>query len=159
MKKLVIVLFLLIGAPVFVFAQSTNQKVSPAELQKQIQALLKQIEELQKQVITLQVELVRSEIPTQTEAPEAAAAASEITPPELTRNLSRGSSGDDVRKLQEFLAKDKDIYPEGLLTGFFGPRTETAVKKWQGKYGIEQVGVIGPKTLSKFRELGRGGIQ
>ena len=117
MKKFVIVLFLLIGAPVFVFAQSTNPKVSPVELQKQIQALLKQIEELQKQVITLQVELVRSEIPTQAEVPKAVTAASEITPPELTRNLSRGSSGDDVRKLQEFLAKDKELDPEGLITG------------------------------------------
>ncbi|MBI2640367.1 MAG: fibronectin type III domain-containing protein, partial [Candidatus Sungbacteria bacterium] len=84
---------------------------------------------------------------------------SEATPPELTRSLSRGSSGDDVRKLQEFLARDKDIYPEGLLTGFFGPLTEAAVKKWQEKHGVESVGIVGPKTIAKFQDIGRGVVQ
>jgi chitodextrinase/peptidoglycan hydrolase-like protein with peptidoglycan-binding domain len=84
---------------------------------------------------------------------------SEATPPELTRSLSRGSSGDDVRRLQAFLAKDKEIYPNGLITGFFGPLTEAAVKKWQEKHNIESVGIVGPKTLARFQDIGRGVIQ
>ncbi len=64
----------------------------------------------------------------------------------FNRNLSRGSKGEDVSNLQKLLAKDKAIYPEGLITGLFGPATERAVKKFQAKYKLPQVGIVGPKT-------------
>ena len=67
----------------------------------------------------------------------------------FTRDLSRGSKGEDVRNLQKLLAKDKSIYPEGLVTGLFGPLTEKAVKKFQAKYNLPQVG----KVSSATREL------
>ncbi len=51
------------------------------------------------------------------------------------------------------LATDPEIYPEGLITGYFGPLTRRAVKRFQKIAGIEQVGVVGPKTLSKINEL------
>lgn len=73
--------------------------------------------------------------------------------PEFTRSLSLGMRGNDVRSLQEYLAQDSNIYPEGLATGYFGAKTETAVKKWQKKYGIDPVGVVGPKTIAKFKEI------
>ena len=71
-----------------------------------------------------------------------------LSVPEITftRSLGLGSQGDDVKSLQEFLAKDIDVYPEGLLTGYFGKLTEAAVIKFQAKHGIDQVGVVGPKT-------------
>lgn len=78
----------------------------------------------------------------------------------LLRHLRKGMSGDDVKELQEILASDPDIYPEGFLTGFFGALTEKAVKKFQKKHGIEDVGEVGPKTLArikKFFEEGAGG--
>ena len=62
-------------------------------------------------------------------------------------------SGEDVRTLQEMLATDPDIYPEGLVTGFFGPLTEKAVKKFQEKSGISNVGRVGPQTLSRINQL------
>lgn len=71
---------------------------------------------------------------------------SEITGPTITRPLEQGSSGEDVKKLQGFLKKSPDIYPEGLETGFFGPATENAVKKLQEKHGLEATGTLGPKT-------------
>src|SRR3989344_4046275 len=74
----------------------------------------------------------------------------------LTRELSQGASGDDVTALQEFLAKDKDVYPEGLATGYFGGLTVQAVKRFQAKYGISQVGKVGPQTLLKLQELMSG---
>lgn len=74
-------------------------------------------------------------------------------PPELSKSLSLGSKGEDVKKLQEFLAQDKEIYPEGLVTGYFGMLTQAAVKKWQAKNDIEAVGIVGPKTRAKFNEL------
>ncbi|MBU6431100.1 peptidoglycan-binding protein, partial [Patescibacteria group bacterium] len=66
--------------------------------------------------------------------------------PAFNRNLSRGSRGEDVRNLQKLLAQDKTIYPEGLVTGVFGPATEKAVKKFQIKYNLPPVGAIGPLT-------------
>lgn len=160
MKNLFILLLLTLFLPFLVFAQVSNQPFSTVDLQKQIQDLLKQVEALQKQVSTLQAELGKEpETPSASAATPASTAAPDSTPPELTRSLSFGSSGDDVRKLQEFLAKDKEIYPEGLLTGFFGPRTEQAVKKWQEKHGIEGVGTVGPKTIAKFQDIGRGVVR
>lgn len=75
---------------------------------------------------------------------------------ELLKNLGQGASGDDVKTLQALLAGDSEIYPEGKITGFFGPLTVKALKKFQAKHGIEQVGFAGPKTLKKLNELLKG---
>jgi murein L,D-transpeptidase YcbB/YkuD len=72
----------------------------------------------------------------------------------LKRELRRGSQGDDVRELQKILAQDKEIYAEGEVTGFFGERTEAAVKRLQAKLGIVSsgepistgYGLVGAKT-------------
>ena len=72
----------------------------------------------------------------------------------LTNDLSRGSQGADVEKLQQFLAQDSSIYPEGLVTGYFGPATERAVKRFQAKYGIS-VGRVGPQTRAKLQEVSK----
>lgn len=72
------------------------------------------------------------------------------------RSLTRGMSGDDVRDLQELLAQDPSIYPEGLITGFFGPATERAMKKFQKKHGLEQAGIFGPRTRALIHKLFEG---
>ncbi|MEK7246025.1 MAG: peptidoglycan-binding protein, partial [Pseudomonadota bacterium] len=64
---------------------------------------------------------------------------------------------DEVEELQKFLKQFPDIYPEGLVTGFFGPRTEEAVKRLQERAGIEAEGIVGPKTRAKLNELVTGG--
>ncbi len=66
--------------------------------------------------------------------------------PVFNKNLSRGSKGEDVSNLQRLLAQDKAIYPEGIVSGVFGPMTEIAVKKFQAKYNLPQVGRVGPAT-------------
>ncbi|MEK7209486.1 MAG: peptidoglycan-binding domain-containing protein, partial [Patescibacteria group bacterium] len=71
---------------------------------------------------------------------------------DFPRSLSLGMRGNDVRSLQEFLARDPQIYPERSVTGFFGPRTREAVKKWQQKNGLEAIGIVGPKTIAKIKE-------
>lgn len=65
----------------------------------------------------------------------------------LSRQLEVGSSGTDVRALQAFLAKDPAIYPEGLITGYYGPLTMAAVAKFQARNNISAVGRVGPLTL------------
>ena len=69
------------------------------------------------------------------------------------KQLCAGMSGDDVKTLQALLAADPQIFPEGRITGFFGPLTANAVRRFQKKHGFEQVGCVGPKTLKKLNEL------
>jgi peptidoglycan hydrolase-like protein with peptidoglycan-binding domain len=71
----------------------------------------------------------------------------------LITTLRQGSNGDAVKTLQALLAADPSIYPEGNISGFFGSLTAKAVKRFQKKHGLEQVGNVGPKTLEKLREL------
>jgi murein L,D-transpeptidase YcbB/YkuD len=70
----------------------------------------------------------------------------------FTRGLTVGSRGDDVTALQKIL-KDEGVYPDGLVTGYFGQATRAAVKKFQAKYGIAQVGNVGPTTRAKLNEI------
>ena len=56
--------------------------------------------------------------------------------------LRRGSTGDDVKKMQAKLGLTAD--------GDFGPGTEAALKKWQADNGLTADGVAGPKTLAKL---------
>ncbi len=67
--------------------------------------------------------------------------------------LRTGSSGDEVKLLQKILASDPTLYPEGLVTGFFGSLTEAAVKRLQAKFKLEQVGAVGPQTLARINEI------
>lgn len=77
----------------------------------------------------------------------------------FNNDLVLGQQNDDVRRLQELLAGDKYLYPEGLVTGFFGPATERAVKRFQAKYNLLQVGRAGPMTRAKLQEVFAGKIE
>ncbi|MDE1925550.1 MAG: peptidoglycan-binding protein, partial [Patescibacteria group bacterium] len=61
--------------------------------------------------------------------------------------LRLGDKGDGVKLLQTMLAADPSVYPQGIISGFFGPMTAEALKLYQQKHGLERVGFIGPKTL------------
>jgi len=52
--------------------------------------------------------------------------------------LRKGSTGDQVKELQEYL----DITADGI----FGPMTETAVKQFQRSNGLAVDGIVGPIT-------------
>ena len=65
----------------------------------------------------------------------------------LYRQLDLGMSGSDVGVLQSFLAKDVTIYPQGLVTSYFGSLTKSAVSNFQARNGLDTVGRVGPLTL------------
>jgi peptidoglycan hydrolase-like protein with peptidoglycan-binding domain len=65
----------------------------------------------------------------------------------LNRQLSLGMSGADVTALQSFLAQDQTLYPQGLVTGYYGFLTKAAVSNFQTRNGIANVGRVGPATL------------
>lgn|SRR3989344_1974751 len=79
-------------------------------------------------------------------------------------SVSLGSRGDEVKRLQEFLARDKEVYPEGIANGNFGPLTKKALTAFQLKYGIIKKstdpgsGVLGPKTRARINELVASGV-
>ena len=71
----------------------------------------------------------------------------------ITKSLKVGSQNSEVKALQQALAQDKTIYPEGLATGYYGPATRNAIIRFQKKYGIEPVGYVGPLTRKKLNEI------
>jgi len=78
-------------------------------------------------------------------------------------NISFGSSGEQVSCLQDFLKNQgQDIYPEGLVTGYFGSLTRQAVIRFQEKYASEILvpvdlangtGYVGQMTRNKINSL------
>ncbi len=79
----------------------------------------------------------------------------------ITKWLYLGSSNTEVATLQQILAKDATVYPEGKITGYFGNLTQKALQAFQCKYNIvcsgtpdsTGYGATGPKTRAKLNEL------
>lgn len=73
--------------------------------------------------------------------------------------LRRGSRGDEVRKLQTRLI---DLgFLDDAADGIFGPKTERAVRDFQGSAGLAVDGLVGPNTQAALARSepgsGRGG--
>lgn len=67
--------------------------------------------------------------------------------------LSRESTGEEVKLLQKILASDREIYPEGYITGYYGEMTEQAVRRFQNKYNLQETGQVDEVTKNKFNEI------
>lgn len=78
----------------------------------------------------------------------------------FTRNLWLGSRGEDVKRLQSFLI-DRGFLLPGYDTGYYGPLTQAAVKRFQAAEGIVSYGspnttgygVVGPHTRSVLNSV------
>lgn len=106
-------------APSFAMAQSgttTPDAARVAELRTQIAALLAQITELQARIADLKKQTVQVQL-------------------EIASTTNVGSQGDQVKLLQLYLAQDPTLYPEGLVTGYFGAKTQKALERYEAKYG------------------------
>ena len=72
--------------------------------------------------------------------------------------LTRGMSGDDVKRFQRFLLAickyDKSI-PGVRVNGVFDELTEKSVYKLQQDYGFDLNGIVGPLLWKKVVELSK----
>ncbi len=71
----------------------------------------------------------------------------------LSAQMGLGSRGDQVTSLQQFLATNPYIYPEGIVSGFYGGLTQKAVTQFQVNYDLPQVGRVGPMTLARMNSV------
>lgn len=79
----------------------------------------------------------------------------------VTTSADLGSRGAHVTAIQTFLAGNAQFYPEGLITGYYGPLTAAAVRRFQVFYGIVSSGTpgttgfgrVGPVTLARMNAL------
>jgi peptidoglycan hydrolase-like protein with peptidoglycan-binding domain/N-acetylmuramoyl-L-alanine amidase len=83
--------------------------------------------------------------------PAAASASCTAFMHQLELDTTDATTSGEVTKLQTLLAKDTSIYPEGKVTGYFGPSTKRAVQSFQTKKGITTptsagYGRVGPIT-------------
>ena len=118
--------------------------------QSLIQQLLEQIESLKKQIAELRAKIGNNN-------PVVGCSS-------LNINISFGmTNNNEVRCLQNFLkAQGQEIYPEGLITGYFGSLTHKAVIRFQEKYASEILtplglskgtGYVGPLTRIKVNQI------
>ena len=105
---------------VFVTATTTADRDGMLDL---IERLTKQIEELKKQL-----------------------AAKRINESNLTDGLKKGVRHEDVIKIQKLLATDFTVYPEGIITGYYGEMTRRAVINFQQRHGLLATGEINYET-------------
>jgi hypothetical protein len=132
----------IIGGAVVVAAPSASAQTAE-QLQTQIKELLAKVAELTRQLNVLQGQGTPPAPPGQIVSAEHRICNL------LARNLAQGARGDDVTSLQEFLRQGG--YLSANATGFFGPMTAEAVRRWQAAEGVQAVGSIGPISRERIR--------
>lgn len=70
----------------------------------------------------------------------------------LQQEAVYGATNDSIEKIQTLLATDPLIYPDGITSGFFGPKTQAAIRNLQARFGMDPVGVVGPSTATLLME-------
>ena len=118
-----------VAAPHVVAAESTNPAKSQSDSSAKIEQLMKLITELKGKLSAAQGQVQ-----------------------ELMSNLSEGAQGDDVLKAQEILASDPAVF-KVKPTGYFGPMTKEAIKKFQERYGLPVTGELDEATRAALQEL------
>ena len=133
----------LLGFMIF-FSPALSSADTIAELQVQVQALLQQLELMQSGGGGLQ--------------PTYSAPSYGLICLNVRMNLGPGSrdvsTGGEVSRLQRFLSQNPRWYPEGDITGYYGPLTVRAVQRFQADRGLISYGdpyttgfgSVGPRT-------------
>lgn len=83
----------------------------------------------------------------------------------ISSQLDFGDRGGEVTELQAYLATNASIYPEALVTGYYGQLTKAAVERFQTAQGIVSQGTpvttgygrVGPLTRASINAKLLGG--
>jgi len=83
----------------------------------------------------------------------------------ISTQLELGDRGSEVTELQAFLSRDVNLYPSGLVTGYFGQLTKAGVERFQAAHGIVSSGTpattgygrVGPRTMAAINAQLAGG--
>jgi peptidoglycan hydrolase-like protein with peptidoglycan-binding domain len=67
--------------------------------------------------------------------------------------MRQGTTSNQVALLQTLLAGNSGFYPEQIVTGFYGSKTASAVKRFQKKNGLSQTGIVDAATLNALNAL------
>lgn len=124
--KAILLLFFFVWLPFVLAADLPPQKKDTDSIQEQINAIQQKLD-----LLWLEYFKIVDNLPIIKEISE-----------KFKNEIAYGSSGEDVRLLQGFLSNFLDIYPEKIITGYFGGLTEKAVKRFQKKYGLELTGKL-----------------
>jgi len=100
-------------------AGAATQNLTLEEIQTLIVELRNQIQEIIKKLAGLGIKPLTASL--------------NNTANQITRDWKYGQSGAEVKLIQAALAKDPQVYPQGLVTGYFGDLTRAAVKRFQIK--------------------------
>lgn len=125
-------------APFMVSAQTTEL----TEALKRMDAIIAEMNALRSEFSKL-----ASQVGVSTPAP---AVQGTVSGGVLGDDLAYGSTNDDIARIQRLLATDPTIYEYGVDSGFFGPKTQEAIRRFQSRFGLDTVGVIGPSTRALF---------
>lgn len=71
-------------------------------------------------------------------------------------NLDIGSSGNEVRQIQEQLnaiSNNYPLIPKIIADGIYGERTQDAVRTFQSAFGLPQTGIVDYRTWYKIQEI------
>ncbi len=71
----------------------------------------------------------------------------------FVRTLVGGSSGTDVSLVQRSFATDPSIYPQGIVSGYWGSFTQSAFLRFQNEYQLAQTGIFDAATREILNRL------
>jgi len=135
--------------PSYSFSLSVSVE-NQEEEEKLIEELIARIAEIQTQIAEIRAKI-------------AAILGKQVSCQKFDQNLYFGMENEQVRCLQELLKEQgREIYPQGLVTGYFGYLTQSAVIRFQERFAEEILepldltsgtGFVGQMTISKLNEL------
>ena len=130
------------GRLYFYSFEAQNLGNNAQDEQVAIKTLQQRIEELKRQVASLQLQLAMLKTNQNNQ-----------TCSVFSQDLSYGMKSNVVKCLQQFLTNlGPEIYPEKLITGYYGPLTMAAVKRYQALKGIITTGYFGPLTRAQVNQ-------
>lgn len=128
--------------------EATTVASNPQVEQQIIFKLQRKIEELQRQIASLQLQLAMLK-----NAQNISISQDNLSCSLFVGDLFYGMTSGEVKCLQRFLVDlGSDIYPEKLITGYYGPLTQAAVKRYQILKGITATGYFGPLTRTTVNQ-------